>query len=48
MFGLGAAFAQDAPTGQIILGFSQEPTVFNPHLPRIEVDEGVYSRFSTP
>jgi peptide/nickel transport system substrate-binding protein len=40
--GRDAAFAQDAPKGQIILGFSQEPTVFNPHLLHIEVDEGVY------
>lgn len=30
-----------APTGQIIVGFSQEPTVFNPLMPRNEVDEGV-------
>ena len=36
------AFAQDAaPKGQIVLGFSQEPTVFNPHLLHIEVDEGI-------
>ncbi|SIT16459.1 peptide ABC transporter substrate-binding protein [Paracoccus saliphilus] len=31
----------DSPTGQIIVGFSQEPTVFNPLMPRIEVDDGV-------
>lgn len=31
----------DTPTGQIIVGFSQEPTVFNPLMPRIEVDDGV-------
>lgn len=30
------------PTGQIVIGFSQEPTVFQPLLPHIEVDEGVY------
>ncbi|RMC36258.1 peptide ABC transporter substrate-binding protein [Paracoccus alkanivorans] len=35
------AAAPDAPTGQIIVGFSQEPTVFNPLMPRIEVDDGV-------
>jgi peptide/nickel transport system substrate-binding protein len=29
------------PTGQVIVGFSQEPTVFNPLMPRIEVDDGV-------
>ncbi len=39
---LGVARAQDAPSGQIIVGFSQEPTVFNPHLLHIEVDEGVH------
>lgn len=38
----GAAFAQGAPSGQVIVGFSQEPTVFNPHLPHIEVDEGIH------
>lgn len=38
----GRALAQDtAPKGQIVLGFSQEPTVFNPHLLHIEVDEGI-------
>lgn len=31
-----------APTGQMILGFSQEPTVFNPHLMHIEVDDGMH------
>lgn len=31
----------DTPTGQIVVGFSQEPTVFNPVMPRIEVDDGV-------
>ena len=36
------------PTGQVVIGFSQEPTVFQPLLPHIEVDEGVYaSLFST-
>ena len=39
---LGAARAQDAPSGQIVIGFSQEPTVFNPHLLHIEVDEGIH------
>jgi peptide/nickel transport system substrate-binding protein len=37
-------FAQtppDAPTGRIIVGLSQEPTVFNPLMPHIEVDDGV-------
>ncbi|WP_108482063.1 peptide ABC transporter substrate-binding protein [Oceaniglobus ichthyenteri] len=31
----------ETPTGQIVVGFSQEPTVFNPLMPRIEVDDGV-------
>ena len=45
----GAAFAQEAaPKGQIVLGFSQEPTVFNPHLLHIEVDEGVYFAIFDP
>lgn len=43
MLGRDKAMAQSgAPTGQMILGFSQEPTVFNPHLPHIEVDDGVH------
>ncbi|MER5172455.1 peptide ABC transporter substrate-binding protein [Thioclava kandeliae] len=38
-----AAFAAGAsPEGQLVLAFSQEPTVFNPLMPHIEVDEGVY------
>lgn len=42
---LGApAFGQAppaAPTGRIVVGLSQEPTVFNPLMPHIEVDDGV-------
>ena len=30
-----------APTGRVIVGLSQEPTVFNPLMPHIEVDDGV-------
>lgn len=33
--------APETPTGQIVVGFSQEPTVFNPLMPRNEADEGV-------
>ena len=45
----GRAFAQGtAPKGQIVLGFSQEPTVFNPHLLHIEVDEGIYFSIFDP
>ncbi len=44
LLGKGQAFAAppDKPTGQVIIGFSQEPTVFNPHMPHIEVDEGIH------
>ncbi|MCL6707862.1 peptide ABC transporter substrate-binding protein [Pseudomonas sp. R2.Fl] len=48
ILGSGPAQAQDAPKGQIVLGFSQEPTVFNPHLLHIEVDEGVYFALFDP
>lgn len=44
----GAARAQEAPTGQVVVGFSQEPTVFNPHLLHIEVDEGVHYAIFDP
>ena len=36
------------PTGQVIVGISQEPTVFNPLLLHIEVDEGVYMNLFSP
>jgi peptide/nickel transport system substrate-binding protein len=44
LLGRGQAFAAppEKPTGQLIIGFSQEPTVFNPHLLHIEVDEGIH------
>ena len=45
-----AAFAktgQDAK-GQLTVGFSQEPTVFNPHMPHIEVDEGIHFSIFDP
>lgn len=40
----GAALAAppSKPSGQVVIGFSQEPTVFNPHLAHIEVDEGIH------
>ncbi len=50
----GAAAAQAAPkppakpTGQVIVGLSQEPTVFNPLLPHIEVDQGVHWNLFSP
>lgn len=37
-----------APAGQVIIGFSQEPTVMNPHLPHIEVDEGIHFNVFDP
>ncbi|MBW6418546.1 peptide ABC transporter substrate-binding protein [Celeribacter sp. PS-C1] len=41
--GRDRAFAANAdPSGQLVLAFSQEPTVFNPLMPHIEVDEGLY------
>lgn len=48
VLGMGAAMAQDTPKGQIVVGFSQEPTVFNPHLLHIEVDEGVHFAIFDP
>jgi len=42
------AFAQQAPKGQVIVGFSQEPTVFNPHLLHIEVDDGIHFAIFDP
>ncbi len=36
------------PTGQVVIGFSQEPTVFNPLMPHIEVDEGVHWNLFSP
>ncbi|MCB8883543.1 peptide ABC transporter substrate-binding protein [Acidisoma cellulosilytica] len=47
-----SAFAASSPpdkrSGQIIAGISQEPTVFNPILLHIEVDEGVYMNLFSP
>ena len=40
--GAEAAAPPAKPTGQAIVGLSQEPTVFNPLMLHIEVDEGVY------
>lgn len=31
-----------APAGRVTIGFSQEPTVFNPLMPHIEVDDGIH------
>lgn len=36
------------PKGQVIVGLSQEPTVFNPLMPHIEVDQGVHWNLFSP
>lgn len=36
------------PKGHAIIGFSQEPTVFNPLMPHIEVDQGVHWNLFSP
>lgn len=45
---LRAAQPPSAPKGQVVAGLSQEPTVFHPLMPGIEVDQGVWWQiFST-
>ena len=48
--GARAGFAQGKPTpaGQAVIGLSQEPTVFDPRRPHIEVDDGVYMAVFSP
>lgn len=36
------------PRGQVVVGLSQEPTVFNPLMPAIEVDQGVWWNLFDP
>jgi peptide/nickel transport system substrate-binding protein len=43
-----AATPPAKPTGQAVIGLSQEPTVFNPLMLHIEVDEGVYFNLFSP
>ena len=43
-----AAGPPSKPTGQIIIGFSQEPTNFHPLMLGIEVDQGVYWNLYSP
>ena len=45
---LRALAADGAPEGQVIVGFSQEPTVFNPHMLHLEVDEGIHFNLFDP
>jgi len=48
----GPAAAQprppERPRGQVVVGVSQEPTVFNPLMPAIEVDQGVWWNLFSP
>jgi peptide/nickel transport system substrate-binding protein len=46
--GARAAPPPGKPAGQVVIGFSQEPTVFNPHMLHIEVDEGVHWNIFSP
>src|SRR3954465_13872862 len=44
------AMAQKAKVqkGQIVVGFSSEPTVLNPLMPQLEVDQGVWFALFNP
>ncbi|MCC6718008.1 MAG: peptide ABC transporter substrate-binding protein [Acetobacteraceae bacterium] len=44
----GTAKPPPAPKGQVIVGLSQEPTRFNPLMPAIEVDQGVWWNLFSP
>jgi peptide/nickel transport system substrate-binding protein len=44
----GLAADKPKPAGQVVIGFSQEPTVFDPRLAHIEVDDGVYMALFSP
>ncbi|MCB1381142.1 MAG: peptide ABC transporter substrate-binding protein [Alphaproteobacteria bacterium] len=47
--GPGAAFAANAePKGQVVVGYSQEPTNFHPLMLGIEVDQGVHWNLYSP
>ena len=46
--GLGRAQSGAKPAGQVVIGLSQEPTVFDPRRPHIEVDDGVYWALYSP
>ncbi|WP_064713474.1 peptide ABC transporter substrate-binding protein [Rhizobium bangladeshense] len=43
-----AATAPTSPTGQIVLGLSQEPTIFMPLIPHADVDNAVYFNLFSP
>jgi peptide/nickel transport system substrate-binding protein len=44
----GLAQGKPKPSGQAVIGLSQEPTVFDPRLAHIEVDDGVYMALFSP
>jgi peptide/nickel transport system substrate-binding protein len=44
----GGAKPPLSPKGQVIVGLSQEPTHFNPLMPAIEVDQGVWWNLFSP
>ncbi len=44
----GQAGPPGAPKGQVVVGISQEPTVFNPLMIAIEVDQGVWWNLFSP
>jgi peptide/nickel transport system substrate-binding protein len=46
--GSGAFAANASPKGQVIIGFSQEPTNFHPLMLAIEVDQGVHWNLFSP
>ena len=45
---LGRAQSKSGAQGQVTIGLSQEPTVFDPRRPHIEVDDGVYWMLYSP
>ena len=45
---LGRAQTKPKPAGQVVIGLSQEPTVFDPRRPHIEVDDGVNIALYSP
>lgn len=47
-FSQALAAGEKSIKGQLIISFSQEPTVFNPHMPHIEVDDGIHFSLFDP
>jgi peptide/nickel transport system substrate-binding protein len=46
--GTSAGRPPERPRGQVVVGLSQEPTVFHPLMPGIEVDQGVWWNLFSP